>query len=824
MTFVGGTSSSGPVLQASGLISGLNTQQIIQALLQPYLQPEQDLQIQQSQLQTQAKDWQQINTDLASLQSTAQSLTTSSGAGWPMQATSSDTSVATATAAPGTPAGSVSFTVGQLAAANVLDSAGTVSATSDTIATANTGFLLAQASSLGFSELSAGSSLALGSHSVDVTQASQAATTTGATALASSTTIGSSNDTIDVTINGTAYAYTIASGTYTQSQLAAAVTSASGGTLQASVNASGYLVLSTTDQGSAATLQVTGGTALSSLGLSTMSSAVSGVNALVNVDGTVNTIGNSTTGPITAGATFNLTSGTGGTMSATVGPGGSIDAGTTTATNVSTGNGSLADLVANINAANAGVSASAIDTSNGYLLQLSANSTGTNADLTVNTGAFSSSTLGALQSVQAGQNAEVYLNGLTTDKVTSQSNTVTSLLPGLSINLLATSSTETTVTVGADAANAAKQVSSLVTAANAVLADIAKYASYNQQTKVAGPLFGSPLVSSIQSQILSIFGMTTGSSTLGNPQAIGITLQSNGTIAFNQSAFETALQANPAQVEAMFTQGGSFSPSSSTYTGDVTFENATGQVAAGNYAVSVTHSATQATDSGSVLTSGTVSAAETMTIAAGGTSIGYTTTAGESLASIAEGLNQLFAQAGMGMSAMVVNGDQLQVVSSAYGSAASFTVSSTNTATGTTGLAGSGSATFTGTDIAGTINGQAATGTGQILSANGLSLQVTASGITSATNIGTFAYQPGIAQQVSNFAQSMSSSPGGVLTQTIQNLNNQATGLNPQINYYAMLASQQKAVLEQTFSQLEVQLGTLKSEGNALSQFVNGLP
>ncbi len=823
MTSIAGTGGSGPLLQASGLISGLNTQQIIQAMLQSYLQPEQDLQAQQSQLQTQASAWQQINTDLAALQSAATSLTTATGSGWPMLATSSSSTVATATASPSTPAGSVSFTVQQLATNDVLDSTGTVGSTADSIASANTGFLLSQASSLGFSSLASGSGLALGSHSLDVKQASQGASTTGTSAVAASTTIGSTNDTLDVTVNGTAYTYTIAAGTYTQSQLASAVASASGGALQASVNSSGYMAISTTDQGSAATMQVTGGTALGSLGVATMASAASGVDALVNVDGTVNTVGNSTTGPIAAGSVFTLTSGTGGSITAAVGTGGSVDAGSTTATNVSTGSGSLADLVANVNSANAGVSASAIDTSNGYILQLSSSQDGTHANMTIDTSAFSTA-IGTLQSVQSGQDSVVWLNGIAADAVTSQSNAVTGLLPGLTVNLLATSSAETTVSVSPDAADAAKSVQGLVTAANTVLADIAKYASYNQQTNVAGPLFGSPLVSSLQSQILATFGMTTGSSTLGNPEGVGITLNAAGTISFDQSTFESALNANPSQVEAMFAQGGSFSPASSSYTGDVSFENATGEATQGSYAVSVSHSATQATDSETSNTSGSVSTAETLTIGSGGSTVVYTTTAGESFSSIVSALNQLFVKSGIGLSAQVASSGGLELLSSAYGSAASFTVSSTDTAAGTTGLAGSGSATFSGTDVAGTINGTPATGTGQVMGADGLTLLVTAPGITSSTNIGTFQYEPGIAQQISNFAQGMSSAPGGVVTQAIKGLQNESTGLDPQISYYASLAAEQKQMLEQQFSQLEVQLGTLKSEGSALSQFVNGLP
>jgi len=829
-----GAGSGGQSLITENLLGsqGINTQELIAALLQSYEQPEIDLENQQSQLQAQAKDYQTINSAVQALEQAAAGLSTiSATSNWANQATSSNADVATATASPTTPAGSVSFTVSQLAANDTLISSGSVANTSQVVTSATT-FLLSQASGLGFSELAAGSGLGVGSHSIQVTQASQGAQATGTSAVASSTTISSSNDTLDVTVNGTAETYTLASGTYTPSQLAQAVAQASGGTLQATVNAAGDLVVTTTAQGSAASIQVTGGTALGALGLSTMGAANQGVNAHVVVDGTENVIGNSTTGPITAGATFSLTSGSGGTIQATVGSGGSINAGSTTATNVSTGNQTLAEVVANINAANAGVSASAIDTSSGYVLELSSSASGSQNDLTIDTGAFSGSSLGNLTTAQAGQDAIIDIGGNSADQVTSSSNQVSGLLPGLTVDLQSTSTSLVTITTGPDTKAVATSVQGLVNAANSVLSAIAKYASYDPQTNVAGPLFGSPQLEQLQQGILSIFADATGTSTLDS-QAIGITLNKDGTLSFDQSTFESAMQANPQQVEALFTQGGTFSPSASAYQGDVSLVYASDQTKQGSYAVDITQSATQATDLGAVLSSGAVSESETLSISMNGVSAKYTTTAGESLSAIADALNQAFGSAGMPLSAEVVDGgDQLELVSAHYGTDTSFSVSTTNTATGTTGLAGSsGSATFTGTNVEGTIGGESATGTGRILATSpesqgtaGLTLEVTASGITSSTNIGSFVYQPGLAQQLQSFSDQMSNATNGSITEVINGLNQQSTGLNSQIDFWQQIVSQEKQILTQEFDNLQVQLISLQNQGNALTAALNGLP
>ncbi len=829
-----GAGSGGQSLITENLLGsqGINTQELIAALLQSYEQPEIDLENQQGQLQAQVNDYQAINSAVQALEKAAAGLSTiTATSNWANQATSSNPDVATATASPTTPTGSVSFTVSQLATNDTLISSGSVANTSQVVTSATT-FLLSQASGLGFSELVAGSGLGVGSHSIQVTQASQGAQATGTSAVASSTTISTSNDTLDVTVNGTAETYTLASGTYTPSQLAQAVAQASGGALQATVNAAGDLVVTTTAEGAAASIQVTGGTALGALGLSTMGAANQGVNAHVVVDGTENVIGNSTTGPITAGATFSLTSGSGGTIQATVGSGGSINAGSTTATNVSTGNQTLAEIVANINAANAGVSASAIDTSSGYVLEVSSSASGSANDLTIDTGAFSSSSLGNLSTAQAGQNAIIDIGGNSADQVTSSSNQVSGLLPGLTVDLQSTSASLVTITTAPDAKAVATSVQGLVNAANSVLSAIAKYASYDPQTNVAGPLFGSPQLEQLQQGILSTFADATGTSTL-DTQAIGITLNKDGTLSFDQSTFESAMQANPQQVEALFAQGGTFTPSASAYQGDVSLVYASDQTQQGSYAVDVTQSASQATDLGAVLSSGAVSASETLSISMNGLSAKYTTTAGESLSAIADALNQAFGAAGMPLSAQVVDGgDQLELISAHYGSDTSFSVSTTNTATGTTGLAGSsGSATFTGTNVEGTIGGQSATGTGRILATSpespgtaGLTLEVTASGITSSTNIGSFVYQPGLAQQLQSFSDQMSNPSNGSITEVINGLNQQSTGLNSQIDFWQQIVAQEKQILTQEFDNLQVQLISLQNQGNALTAALNGLP
>ena len=840
-----GTSTSGgglttPPIVSYGLVSGINTQQVIAAELQPFQAPVNSLTAEQSTLASNVADYQQINSDLLSLQTAANTLATSSGWG-ARSATSTNTSVATATAAAGTPTGSVQFTVAQLAAADTLVSSGSVSATSQVVTSAG-GLLIAQgAGQLGFASLRDGSGVSIGAHTIQVTQASAAASMTGSTTPGASGTTtmvtssgASANNTINLTANGTAYTMSIAaspSGGYTASGLLAAVNSAitasgAGGVVQAGYDASGHLILSSVDQGSTQSLSVTGGSALATLGLSTGSSA--GVDAVVSVDGTSNTIST-----VTPGSTLTLNGPNGATVDSTLASAGSgssvnsplVSLGSVTATNVSTGNGSLADVVANINSSGIGVAAAAVQTGPGaYVLQLTSSQTGTSGNVSIDPNAFASSALGALRTAVAGTNAELQVGGSSGYTISSQTDTFSGLLPGLAVIAAQISASPVTVTVGNDATAAANSVSALVSDANKVLSDLQSYAGYNQTTKQGGPLMGSAILQGLTNSILSAVASTVGTSNVGSASNIGISL-SNGQLSFNQSTFEASYNANPAQVQAVFAQGATFSPASSAYSGQVAFSYASATTKPGTYAINVTNSATQATATGTTLSGGAVSSGETLTIGSGSTSATYTTTAGQSLTSIASGLDAVFATQGISLSAQVVGGTQLQILSSAYGSAASFNVSTTSTASGTLGLTGgSSSGSFAGTDVAGTINGVTATGQGQFLSAPssdptlaGLAVQVSASGIASSTSLGSLTYTPGLAQALASVASSMSDPVNGVITNTVQSLQNQSASLTPQIQMYQRIVAQQQQMLTNKYASMETILGSLQSQSSALA-------
>ncbi len=822
MTDIGSTA---PVT-FTGIESGLDTEQIMSAYLQIDEAPLTQLEDQQTTVNNQVSAYQTIQQQLQALQTAADQVSAPDAFASAVSASSTNSSVATATTGTGASPGSTTFSVDQLATSDTLVSSGTVASVNDVVASGNL-LIAAGASGLGIGSIS-GTGLTTGVHTIAVTQASAGASITGSSSIASSTQISSSNDELDVSIDGTASSFTIANGTYTASQLAAAIATASGGLLTGQVNGAGQLALTTSEQGSQATLQIGTGSANGALGLSA-GSAVSGTDGIITVDGQANTVADIAA---TASTPVTLSSGSGGSVQASLNAGG-LTVGSIAAQNISVGNGSLASVVSAINAANAGVTAESLDLGdNQYALSISSDTTGAANDVSVDPSAFSSSGLGSLVTTTAGQDAVVSLGGPGGYEVHSASNTLTGVMPGVSIALQGVSTSPVTVTVSPDGQAAASQVQTFVTAANTVLQTISTDTAYNQTTNTAGTLNGDFELENLGQQILAVVGQAIGNSSAADPgtagSAAGLSIDAKtDQIDFDSSTFASDYEQNPSAVAQLFTQTGTFTPASSSPAGDgdVSLVYANDNTEPGSYAVAVSQSAAQADDTGTASfasAASTISGPETYTVSSGGVSASYGLEAGESLAQVASGLDSAFAQAGVDLSAQVVDsgsGVALQITSADYGSQASFSVSSSGA--DQLGLVGS---SFVGTDVAGTINGVTASGDGQVLAAPstdptlaGLSLLVTTPGITSSTSLGQFNYNAGLAGGLANLMSSASATPDGELPSKISAMQNTSKQLGTQITVEQQMVVQQQQQLEAEFNTLEETLATLKSQSSYLS-------
>jgi len=142
-----------------------------------------------------------------------------------------------------------------------------------------------------------------------------------------------------------------------------------------------------------------------------------------------------------------------------------------------------------------------------------------------------------------GSDASLTVDGV---PVTSGSNTVTGVIPGVTLSLSGTSSDPVTLDVQPDLTQVSTGINNFVSAWNQLMTDINTQNTYSG-TGSAPPLMGDPSLDLIQSQLLN--GITTSLSGNGaavNLQSIGIQLQEDGTLSVASSSSSDSMDLNDA--------------------------------------------------------------------------------------------------------------------------------------------------------------------------------------------------------------------------------------------------------------------------------------
>lgn len=225
----------------------------------------------------------------------------------------------------------------------------------------------------------------------------------------------------------------------------------------------------------------------------------------------------------------------------------------------------LAGIAAAINSSpnNPGVSASILSTSAGARLVLAGNVTGAANAITVTQsggdGGLASLTYDPAHGVtnltqtQAATDANFSINGFA---ATSASNQVSSVISGVTINLLSTTAaaTPTTLTVGNDITGAQTSIGTFVTALNGLVTSIQSLTSYDPSTQTAGPLLGNATLQSFQNQLAKILDqVTSGNAATGTSLAsLGISANPQGTYDTNSTTLGNALTGSLASVTGFF--------------------------------------------------------------------------------------------------------------------------------------------------------------------------------------------------------------------------------------------------------------------------------
>jgi len=233
-----------------------------------------------------------------------------------------------------------------------------------------------------------------------------------------------------------------------------------------------------------------------------------------------------------------------------------VGSGSAQTISVDPSNDTLAGLAATINSANAGVTASVITDSTGSRLSLTSQTSGVAGQITFDSTALADQATGAsvsLSQAQAGQDAQLTVDGV---QVTAGSNTISNVIPGVTMQLLATSSTPVQVQIDNDTSSVTSSLSTLVKDYNAVISALTaqegKDASGN-----AEPLYGSPVISQLQ-QALATAVNTPSQTSLTSMTQIGLSLNSDGTLSLDTDQLTQALNDNYAGVQDFFQNASSF--------------------------------------------------------------------------------------------------------------------------------------------------------------------------------------------------------------------------------------------------------------------------
>jgi flagellar hook-associated protein 2 len=551
--------------------------------------------------------------------------------------------------------------------------------------------------------------------------------------------------------------------------------------------------------------------------------------------------GFATVGDTVGSGTLTFTFGTfaGGTFTP------NASAGSRTVT-IAPGQSSLAGIRDAVNAANIGVTASIINdgSANGQRLVFTSTATGADQSLKITAAdddgndtdaaglsqiAFDPSAAAGsgknLTQTQAAQDAAFTLDGLA---ITSSSNAVDDVIAGVTLNLAGTNvGSPTSISVAQDTAPATTAVQSFVAAYNALQTTITNLTKYDATNNQASVLTGDSTVRLVQSQMRALIGgaVSGASATLNTLSSVGITTQSDGTLALDTTKFNAALASDPSSVSRLF--------SSTAVTSDalVGFGSAGSKTVAGTYAVNITQLATQGTLVGAAAAGLTITAGvnDALTATVDGVSVSVTLDAGtyasaDALAAaVAAKINGALAQ-GTSRSSVTIanNAGVLNLTSKRYGSASNVQLGGTAAAT----LVGATPTATAGVDVAGTIGGYAANGSGQSLigaagsPVDGLTLGVTG-GVLGAR--GTVTYAQGIGYGLDQTLTSLLGTDGALdartdgLQSTISDLDKRKAAMQTRLD------AVQQAYLNQ-FNALDTELAQLSSLSAYLAQQLATLP
>jgi|CXWL01.1.fsa_nt_gi flagellar hook-associated protein 2 len=219
---------------------------------------------------------------------------------------------------------------------------------------------------------------------------------------------------------------------------------------------------------------------------------------------------------------------------------------------------SLSDIAVKINALKGGFSATVMSdggTTNPYALTITSGVSGRHGELMVDSGSLD---LG-LSTITRPQDAVVTVGqsgGGSAMLVTNSTNTLTNVIPGVTLNLLSESESDITVTTDQDIDSMVEAMQAFTDAYNDAQEAIDKNITFDQETKTRGPLLGDSTVSLVRTRLHSAVSRSFQDvdARVSRLSSVGIRLAANNRLEFDANRFRDAYASTPELVEDLFTQ------------------------------------------------------------------------------------------------------------------------------------------------------------------------------------------------------------------------------------------------------------------------------
>jgi flagellar hook-associated protein 2 len=172
------------------------------------------------------------------------------------------------------------------------------------------------------------------------------------------------------------------------------------------------------------------------------------------------------------------------------------------------------------------------------------------------------------------KNANIKVNGVAVSK---DSNSVSDVIHGVTLNLLKETTSPVKLTVARDTSTISTSVASLVKAYNDLVGIFKTETSYDATAKKGATLQGDATVRTLQAQMRSILSSAVSgtSGALNTLSDVGVAFQKDGTLKLDQTKLDAAMKDHFADISILFSSDNGYLTTLKTFTASILASNGT---------------------------------------------------------------------------------------------------------------------------------------------------------------------------------------------------------------------------------------------------------